>query len=67
MEDNAVFLVATLRRLKGLGMRFAIDDYGVGYSWLYHLKRMPVDLLKKDRSFIAELGKTPKTRRSCRG
>ena len=40
-------------------MRFAIDDYGVGHSWLCHLKRMPVDLLKIDRSFVAELGEDP--------
>jgi EAL domain-containing protein (putative c-di-GMP-specific phosphodiesterase class I) len=43
--------------LKDLGVSFAIDDYGTGYSCLYYLKNMPVGSLKIDRSFIAGLGR----------
>ena len=42
-----------------MGEYFAIDDYGVGYSCLYYLKRMPLDSLKTDRAFIAGLGEDP--------
>ncbi|HEY5908092.1 MAG TPA: EAL domain-containing protein, partial [Vicinamibacteria bacterium] len=44
-----------LRELKGLGVRIALDDFGVGYSSLAHLKRLPVDFLKIDRSFTADV------------
>jgi diguanylate cyclase (GGDEF)-like protein/PAS domain S-box-containing protein len=55
--DDAEFSIGKLQRLKALGMSFAIDDYGTGYSCLYYLKRMPVDALKIDGSFVAGLGK----------
>jgi diguanylate cyclase (GGDEF)-like protein len=54
--DNAEFSLGKLKRLKGLGVKFAIDDYGTGYSCLRYLKLMPVDFLKIDRIFIAGLG-----------
>jgi diguanylate cyclase (GGDEF)-like protein/PAS domain S-box-containing protein len=57
--DDAEFAIGKLQRLKALGMSFAIDDYGTGYSCLYYLKRMPVDSLKIDGSFVAGLGKDP--------
>ncbi|MCE2572520.1 putative bifunctional diguanylate cyclase/phosphodiesterase [Motilimonas eburnea] len=50
--ENPETIIVTLARLRDLGVKVAIDDFGVAYSSLNYLRRLPVDVLKIDKSFV---------------
>ena len=55
LMDNAERAVGLMHELKRLGLRLALDDFGVGYSSLSHLRRFPLDKIKIDQSFISNV------------
>ena len=57
LMQNTEQVLATLTRLRQLGVRVAIDDFGTGLSSLSYLHRFPIDIMKIDRSFVEQLGR----------
>jgi diguanylate cyclase (GGDEF)-like protein/PAS domain S-box-containing protein len=62
--DAAITILTELRRL---GVRLALDDFGTGYSSLSYLQRLPVDILKIDRSFVAGVARSIEDSALARG
>ncbi|PUA20214.1 EAL domain-containing protein [Glaciimonas sp. PCH181] len=59
LMNDAEGTVQILNQLKTIGIKMSIDDFGTGFSSLSYLNRFPVDIIKIDQSFIADLDKSP--------
>ncbi len=58
LMDNAASTCKTLRQLRKLKLKISIDDFGSGYSSLWYLKNLPIDRLKIDRAFVADIARS---------
>ncbi|WGS86710.1 EAL domain-containing protein [Methylomonas sp. UP202] len=56
LMDNLDSAITQMRAMKSRGMRLSIDDFGTGFSSLNYLRKLPVDTLKIDKSFVGDLG-----------
>src|SRR5476649_1562505 len=59
LMENTQHTIASLQRLRNLGVKISIDDFGTGYSSLAYLRRFPIDTLKIDIAFIREVTSNP--------
>jgi diguanylate cyclase (GGDEF)-like protein/PAS domain S-box-containing protein len=66
-HDDLEVTSGLLTRCRALGVRSALDDFGTGYSTLTHLQRLPVDVLKIDRSFVKHMLDDPQDRALVEG
>ncbi|MBR7551985.1 EAL domain-containing protein, partial [Mycobacterium tuberculosis] len=58
--------LAILNDLTAMGVHIAIDDFGTGYSSMSYLQHLPLDILKIDRSFVADVETNPRNASICR-
>lgn len=65
LMDNLEECIAKMSTLKQQGIRFSIDDFGTGYSSMAYLKRLPLDELKIDRSFVSDVGQDESAAAIC--
>jgi EAL domain-containing protein (putative c-di-GMP-specific phosphodiesterase class I) len=59
LVDNVDEVITKMRALKEIGVGWSLDDFGTGYSSLSYLKRLPLDQLKIDQSFVRDLLSDP--------
>ena len=57
--ENVEEVIAKMNKLKAHGVRFSLEDFGTGYAAITYLKRLPLDQIKIDRAFVADILKDP--------
>lgn len=62
LAEDKDFVIATLHRIRALGVKVALDDFGTGYSSLSYFAELPIDMLKIDRAFVGSIATSTKAR-----